>query len=123
MKPLRVVPEEAGSPDAACAGVESDQLHEVCAVLVAQGVHIKPENLVLLEVVHRVDNVGSLLVRDLLFLAPTRGESRPGDRGQVSLGFFAFAAPPVPSEIEGLEKAGLDEHAFIDDRAFRGWRE
>lgn len=82
MKPLRVTAAwtkvvSSISPDAACVGVESDQLHEISAILITQGVHIYPEVVVLVEVIHGVDNAVGLCVGDLFSHQP-RVQAQPG---------------------------------------------
>lgn len=58
-------------PDAARIGVETNQLHEIRAVLITQSVNVNLEILVLLEVVHCVHDAVGLVVSDLFF-APAK---------------------------------------------------
>lgn len=53
-------------PYAACVAVETDQLHKIGPVFVAQLLDVDTEVFVVLEVVNRIDDAGALLVRHLI---------------------------------------------------------
>lgn len=76
--------ESKNLPDAACVFEETDQLHEISAVFITQGVYINVEVFVLVEGIHCVDNAVGLLVSNL-FIAPTKGTHKHEQGSRINL--------------------------------------